>query len=228
MRSHSLTNPSFLAISDFCFKFIFTLTTLYSIEKRADTFDDFQISFRWNTHLSARNHWNNIFRGPPTMPPEFRKLKLHQFHFFAKIKKKTGKSAKDWETRGHFKWLHLTDQTLRTSVKRLHIDGLIIVGRSSLFWLHYLETIDLAKTESSTRSHSGRLSNAFDFVRLCVCQWAEKKGGKKFKSKKFLRALCCHTLLSYPATASLPQVCLFFGAYVQMSCRHHRHHHQAP
>ena len=154
--------------------------------------------------------------------PEFRKLKLHQFHF-AKIKLAQGKRLR--ETRGHFKWLHLTDQTLRTSVKRLDIDGLIIVARSSLFWLHYLETIDLAKTESSTRSDSGRLSNAFDFVRLCVCQWAEKKGGKKFKSKKFLRALCCHTLLSYPATASLPQVCLFFGAYVQMSCRHH--HHQA-
>ena len=114
--------------------------------------------------------------------PEFRKLKLHQFHF-AKIKLAQGKRLR--ETRGHFKWLHLTDQTLRTSVKRLDIDGLIIVARSSLFWLHYLETIDLAKTESSTRSDSGRLSNAFDFVRLCVCQWAEKKGAKNLSRKNF-------------------------------------------
>ena len=83
----TLTNLAcslFLQISDFSLQIYFH-SLLNSIEKKANRhFWWFSISFRWSTHLSARNHWNNILR--PHTTPEFRKLKLHQFQLFAKIK----------------------------------------------------------------------------------------------------------------------------------------------
>ena len=91
----TLTNlacPLFLQISDFSLQIYFH-SLLNSIEKkRTDTFDDFQYHFdealTYPLEIIETTFW-----GPHTTP-EFRKLKLHQFQFFAKIKQARERSKR--------------------------------------------------------------------------------------------------------------------------------------